>query len=404
MKSKIFKCTSAALLSILTLLLTVFGAADYFTPTRQSYYVGEKPQNTALVSLTPKEESITVSSVSSYIKTQKMTAKLFGVLPIKEVNVDYYDKCTLYVGGFPFGVKFYTEGIMVVELTDVQTDKGKINPAYNAGIRTSDIITKCDGKKLSDAEELTAIIEGSGGKELTLTYMRNGAEYNATIFPVLSAEDRTYKTGMWIRDCGAGIGTVTYINPSDNSFGGLGHGICDSKTGDIIPMEKGTVMNVVLNGINKGIAGEPGELKGCFGGRKLGNVVGNTSCGVFGIYSERPSEATDIYPIGLKSELKDGKATLLCTLDDDGRKEYEIEISSINRNASEDSNKCFTVKVTDLALVGKSGGIIQGMSGSPIIQNGKLVGAITHVMINDPTVGYGIFIENMLSSTPEILK
>ncbi|MEE0969437.1 MAG: SpoIVB peptidase S55 domain-containing protein, partial [Clostridia bacterium] len=167
-------------------------------------------------------------------------------------------------------------------------------------------------------------------------------------------------------------------------------------TGALLPMERGSLMEAEINSIKKGVIGEPGELKGYFTGEKLGAVFSNTECGVFGLYTEKPKEATKLCPIGLKSEIKNGKAKVLCSLDEGKVKEYEIELSAINYSAEESSNKCFTVKITDPALIEKTGGIVQGMSGSPILQDGKLIGAITHVMINDPTKGYGIFIENML--------
>lgn len=391
------KYISFTILALLTCLLSMLGAADLLVPKRQSYYIGDKPKCISIVTLSASDDSVSVSASSSHIKTEKMNAKLFGLLPLKEVSVDYYDKCTLCLGGFPFGVRFYTDGIVVVKLADIVTESGAINPAYKAGLRESDIITKCNGKKVSGAEELTDMIEKSNGKDITVTYSRGGKEYEAVLTPAYSVEDKAYKTGMWIRDSGAGIGTVTYVNPADNSFGGLGHGICDSSSGELVPMESGTLMEVVLGGIVKGVSGTPGEIKGSFGTKKLGKVFENTECGVFGVYSSRPEEAGDVYSIGLKNEVREGPATLFCTLDGEGRKGYDIEISSINKNASEDSNKCFTIKVTDNALIEIAGGIIQGMSGSPIVQNGKLVGAVTHVMINDPTAGYGIFIENMLS-------
>ena len=400
MQNKIFKFTSVLLLTVLIILSIFMGAADYIVPSKQSYFEGQAPDRFAFVSL-ESDSAIEASATNDHVKTVKMTAKLFGILPLKKVTVDYYDKFSLYVGGFPFGVKFFTDGIVVVNLTDVATEGGSLNPAYDAGIRANDIITKCNGTAIGSAAELTKIIEGCRGESVTLTYLRGGAEYVVTLVPVISKDDGLYKTGMWIKDSGAGIGTVTYVSPEDNSFGGLGHGICDSGTGDLLPMQRGSLMEVELNGVKKGLVGEPGELKGYFTGEKLGAVMTNTDCGVFGIYAEKPKEACQLYPVGLKSEIKNGKATVICTLDESGANEYEIELSAINESASENSNKCFTVKITDPALIEKTGGIVQGMSGSPIIQNGKIVGAITHVMINDPTTGYGIFIENMLAKAEE---
>lgn len=403
MQAKTIKITSVVLLSIFILFALVMGIADYIVPSRQSYYEGQPVRTFSFITL---EGDVAANAVplSDHIKTVDMTAKLFGVVPLKRVSVNYYDKMSLYVGGFPFGVKFFTNGIMVVDLTDVETENGNINPAYSAGIRANDIIKACNGKSVSSAEELTSIIEESGGKEVTLTYLRDGAEFIVSLVPVLSKHDGHYKTGMWIKDSGAGIGTVTFVSPEDNSFGGLGHGICDSRTGDLLPMESGNIMDVTLSGVEKGVIGDPGELKGFFSGKKLGAVMSNTECGVFGVYTEKPKDAARLCPIGLKGELQNGKASVVCTVDDEGAKEYEIEIYGINTSAPSNSNKCFTVKITDPSLIEKTGGIVQGMSGSPIIQNGKLVGAITHVMVNDPTTGYGIFIENMIDKADHVLS
>ena len=401
MKIKIIKYTSVLMLCVLILLSFVMGAADFLIPSRQSYYEGQPLMKNAFVTI-ESSGTAPAARISEHVKTYDMTAKLFGVLPLKKVTVDYYDNFSLYVGGFPFGVKFFTDGIVVVNLTDVITESGSTNPAYNAGIRANDIITKCNGTVISSAEELTKIIEQCGGDSVTLTYLRDGAEYIVSLVPVISKDDGLYKTGMWIKDSGAGIGTVTYVSPEDNSFGGLGHGICDSQSGELLPMQRGSLMDVELNGVKKGLVGEPGELKGYFTGEKLGAVITNTDCGVFGFYAEKPKEACRLYPVGLKNEIQNGKAKVICTLDGEGAKEYEIELSAINQSAPKNSNKCFTVKITDPKLIELTGGIVQGMSGSPIIQNGKIVGAITHVMINDPTTGYGIFIENMLANGESI--
>ena len=396
MLTKIIKISSAAFLSLFILVTILVGAAVHIIPDRQAFHVGDKPESNFIVAIEDFKALPTMTSTER-IKSEQAKAKLFGFIPIKEVSIDYYDDISLYVGGFPFGVKFYTDGIIVVELSDVNTENGSKNPAYDAGIRTNDVIIKCNGESINDASKLTKIIENSGGNAIELTYRRGENEHNTSVTPVISKDDGLYKTGMWIKDSGAGIGTVTYVSPEDNSFGGLGHGICDSATGELIPMERGNLMDVTLSGVEKGLVGDPGEIKGYFGGNKLGSVLKNTNCGVFGFYANIPKEASRLLPIGLRGEITGGKAVLVCTLDDTGAKEYDIEISGINQSASLESNKCFTVKITDPELIEKTGGIIQGMSGSPIIQNGKLVGAITHVFVNDPTKGYGIFIENMIA-------
>ena len=239
--------------------------------------------------------------------------------------------------------------------------------------------------------------EESEGKELKLTYKRDGKEYTTTVTPVLSSDDNKYKTGMWIRDSGAGIGTVTFIEPQTLTFGGLGHGICDIDTGELMPISHGNVTNVTINGITKGVSGSPGELKGYFGKEKLGELYENTERGVFGRFFSPPSDIPeDALPVASSDEVKEGPAYIWCTLANNKVTKYAIEITTINRRDSNTKN--FSVKVTDPALKNECGGIVQGMSGSPIIQNGKIVGAVTHVLVGDPTSGYGIFIENMLSA------
>lgn len=302
----------------------------------------------------------------------------------------------LIPGGIPFGVKFSTEGVVVIGFCDLEGIQKTQNPAYLAGLRPKDIITKINGRKIEDADDLSGEIDKSHGQEVSLTYTRSGQEKTVKLKPAYSASEGKYKTGIWVRDAGAGIGTVTYIDPISGEFGGLGHGICDGETGELIPMERGVVTDVKINAVKKGISGVPGEIKGYFGTDKQGSLTSNTECGVFGMLSKIPRELGSAVPIATRDKVKNGEAELLCTLDESGRQSYKVEISSINRNA--EGSKCFIVKVTDPALIEKTGGIIQGMSGSVLLQNGKIIGAVTHVMINDPTVGYGIFIENMLSA------
>ena len=310
----------------------------------------------------------------------------------------------VYVGGMPFGVKFFTEGVMVVGYSDVNTPAGNKNPAKDAGIRIRDVIVKADGATVTGADALVRLVEASGGKEMTLTVKRpcakRAAQGGCTTMDVkvtpAAATDGEYKSGLVVRDRGAGIGTVTYIIPSCNQFGGLGHGICDSDTGELVPMQRGTVTDVTISGIDRGKAGVPGALKGYFDPGKIGALVGNTACGVFGVLSRMPEGCDSLkMRIGHRDEVKDGAATVRCTLDSGEIGEYTINISGVDKTQS--GSKCFTVTVTDPRLIEKTGGIVQGMSGSPIIQNGKLIGAVTHVMINDPTTGYGIFIDNMLT-------
>jgi stage IV sporulation protein B len=315
--------------------------------------------------------------------------KLFGAIPVKSVTVSQLEDSKVYVGGVPFGIKFLTRGVSIVGFEDEQN-----NPAFAAGLRLYDNIIKINGKEISGNTDVTNVV--SGGGEIALTFLRAGKEKTVKVTPIFSEAEKRYTLGLWLKDSGAGIGTLTYVT-SDGYFGGLGHGICDGDTGELVPITSGSVLGVTLNGIVKGQRGAPGELKGYFNSSKIGAIFKNSDVGVFGALAQIPDSIKEkTYSIGLKGELREGKATVLCTLDDNVRREYSIEISNINRNS--DGNKCFNIKITDDRLIGATGGIVQGMSGSPIIQNGKLVGAVTHVLINDPTTGYGIFIENMLNA------
>lgn len=322
----------------------------------------------------------------------------------------------VYVGGMPFGVKFYTEGILVVGFCDVETASGSsVNPARDAGVKAKDVITKINGTPPVGAASLTKAVEQSAGKPITLTLRRmtvpsgnrkpaerHTTELEVAVTPVLSASENRYKTGLWVRDSGAGIGTVTFIVPGSNAFAGLGHGICDGDTGELIPMQRGQVTDVTVSGVEKGEVGDPGAIKGYFAPGKTGTILGNTDCGVFGIFADLPATATTCLPVGHKREVRTGDASILCTLDDGKVCAYAVKITTVDPAAT--GSKCFTLTVTDPALLDKTGGIVQGMSGSPVIQNGKLIGAVTHVLINDPTTGYGIFLDNMLQDMPELLR
>ncbi len=311
-----------------------------------------------------------------------------------------YQNLKLTVGGVPFGVKFITEGVLIVGMSDVPTKDGAKNPAREAGLRIGDRIVKLGGQTILGASELGEIVAGNGGKQISVVYVRTGKEQTAILTPVYSSAEARYVTGLYVRDSGAGIGTLTFLCPKTGAFAGLGHGICDASTGKPIPMQRGSVVDVTISGVVRGLSGAPGEVKGYFSSGKTGTLLGNTECGVYGVLAKLPNNLGEPIPVGLRNEIQNGKAKIFCTLDDGVRREYSIEISEIQREAM--GNKCFTVKVTDEALLSKTGGIIQGMSGSPIIQNGKLVGAVTHVLIGDPTTGYGIFIENMLNQMGDL--
>lgn len=384
--------------SIILVFAMLVGGYNTIIPDSVSCMKGETPQSYGAATATFNGTSEVFGDEAGKTTTTA-EYRLFGIFPVKTVTVSVYDKPYYYVGGMPFGVKFSVDGLFVSGYGD-EVEKSK-NPGYIAGIRPADVITAVDGKHVFGTVFFTDAVERKKGEPVSVTFERDGKEMTVEVAPYLSSDGK-YKTGLLLRDSGAGIGTVTYIDPESKAFGGLGHGICDGETGALMPVLRGFVSEVTINGAVAGAPGSPGELKGVFGDDKTGALTENTNCGVFGMLTDLPENHGELVQIGTRSEVKNGDAYIISTLDESGPHKFSVKISEINRNAT--GNKCFSVKVTDKNLIEKSGGIVQGMSGSPIIQNGKLIGAVTHVLVNDPTEGYGIFIENMLSSMPEFLR
>ncbi len=296
-------------------------------------------------------------------------------------------------GGMAFGVKYYAKGAIVIGVCDVETASGLASPARDAGLTVGDVIISAGGSEITGLEDLLQLVEECGGQKIEIEYTRNEQHMTAVVKPVIDRTANTYRIGVWVRDSTAGIGTITFIDAKTKRFGGLGHGINDSSTGMLMPFGKGSIVDVDITGVTKGRKSLPGELKGDFGRKELGTLCANTEVGVFGTYCDLPSGLASPVPVGTRRDLKTGKATVRSAVDGTVR-DYEIEIVEIYDDSGKTKN--FLIRVTDKALLDITGGIVQGMSGSPILQNGKLVGAVTHVLVNDPTKGYGILIENML--------
>ena len=387
---KILTPISVIALSLALALVGILGIYDCVIPDNLSYFEGDSLPVFMHAQASSLEFGEGGESSAEY--------RLLSLVPIKKVELTALKDKKLIPGGMPFGIKFFTDGLIVTGFCDVEGENGKVNPAKDAGLKPNDLITHVNGEAASGTESLSNAIDASQGAEITLTLLRGENVREMKVTPVKCVTDGKYKTGILIRDSGAGIGTVSFIDKESGMFARLGHGICNSENGALIPMLRGAVVDVTISGIEKGQSGIPGEIKGFFNQKKLGSLVKNTECGVFGVLSEIPENPlSKPLPIGLKTDLKEGEAIIYCTLDDGVMSSYSVLVSDIDTSA--DGGKCFTVKVTDPRLIEKTGGIVQGMSGSPIIQNGKLVGAVTHVMINDPTRGYGIFIENMLAAS-----
>ncbi len=299
----------------------------------------------------------------------------------------------LIAAGVPFGVRLHTDGVIIVNLVKVGSGENAGSPALDAGLCKGDVIISVGGERIKSAKALCDIVEQNGG-ELAVTVRRDGKERTFSVKSAVGADGK-YKIGVLARDNAAGIGTVTFIDPETAIFAGLGHGICDGETGALVPVSYGTCEEVNLTEIIRGRKGAPGELRGFFTGNKTGKILKNSHAGIVGALCTVPEElASSVYPAAGKGKAHSGKAKIIATVDGEGRAEYEINISSVEESGGQ---KNFTVEITDESLLSKTGGIVQGMSGSPIIQDGYLVGAVTHVMVSDPTKGYGILIENMLS-------
>lgn len=322
-------------------------------------------------------------------------ALVFAVTAAPGVSAE---RMKLIPGGMSFGVKFFTDGAVVVGITGVETNAGLVCPASDSGISVRDVITAVNGKKLASAEDLIEAIRGGNGSELKLSVTDTDGNLRDVAVTPAKGTDGVYRIGVWVRDSTAGIGTVTFISAENGFFGGLGHAICDVDTGIILPVGKAYVVDVDITSIVKGREKTPGELKGTFGTAVKGEIITNCEVGVFGTYTDPPESLREPMEVGKASELMAGDATVLCAVDGTV-KEYGIEIVKIYKDSGNTKN--FLIEVTDPELLKLTGGIVQGMSGSPIIQNGRIVGAVTHVLVNNHTRGYGIHIENMLSGSSQ---
>ena len=317
-----------------------------------------------------------------------VSVMLIAVLLTPVFSVSAADeRRTVRLGGVPFGLTMYTGGVIVVNVREEDD-----SPAYAAGIRENDLILSADGEEVSSNEELKEIVSESGGEDIELSVIRGKSPISVTITPEQD-EDGDYSVGMWVRDSTAGLGPVTYFDESTHSFGALGHGICDRDTGMLMPLGSGQVVKAEIESISKAKKGIAGGLNGIMTDDEIGELTVNSAFGVYGRYTATPEG--EEYPCAYDSEIRTGKATVYTTLDNSGIGEYEVEIENLNLNDKSGQN--MVLRVTDEELLDKTGGIIQGMSGSPIVQDGRLIGAVTHVFVNSPEKGYAITIGNMLS-------
>ncbi len=357
-------------------------------------------EDTGMQVLASSDDSIGV--IGSQAGDTTLTVSAFGV-PLKSVAVAVDPDRTLVPGGHSIGAALNTRGVLIVGTSDL-SDAAE-SPAKAAGLREGDLILSVGGEEVQSAAHLTELITKHGPGPVDIAYMRSGSNRTATINPLLDKLDGRLRLGLWVRDSTAGVGTLSYYDPVTKKYGALGHAISDIDTGVTLPVREGSILQSTIVGIRKGERGTPGELQGSFLRDRflLGDIRLNNNYGIYGV-TDTPI-ANPLYPKGLlvgsQANVHTGPATILTTLDNTGIHEYAIEITRVSRQTSP-AQKSMTLKVTDPVLLEKTGGIVQGMSGSPILQDGRIIGAVTHVFVNDPTQGYGVFIEWMLEQADSI--
>ena len=398
--------TKSVFYIILALDIAVFSMIAYLNITVSDDYKIKKGDPLTIDSAVPITAVYQGTRLSGNSKPENIgeefnvELKAFGIIPFSTVSVEVLVELQVAVLGTPFGMKLYTEGVLVIDMTDVETENGNVNPAKDAGIIKGDYIVSVDGRKISTNEELSAAVEASAGNEMKFEIKRGGKTKIIRFCAALSKETNSYKVGLWVRDSSAGIGTLTFYSPATGVVCGLGHGVCDEDTEELLELDSGELVTAEIISVEKGSAGSPGQLKGKFTNSTIGAIDLNSEDGVFSLLKGKLS-LSNLTEIALKQEIKDGAAQLLCTVNGDSPKLYSCTVKKRN-SAYVSPTQNLIVTVNDSELLNLSGGIVQGMSGSPIIQNGKLVGAITHVLIDDPTKGYGIFAENMLETVQSV--
>lgn len=342
-----------------------------------------------------------VNVVSQQSGTSEMLLSLFGI-PLKKVEVRVSPEKRLIPGGMALGVAMRTDGVLIVGVSDVAEG---ISPAKSAGLLAGDVITAVDGSAVTTAESLTEQLQQSAGKQVHIAYLRDGARRTALLTPYQDEATGAVRLGAWVRDSTAGVGTLSFYDPDTGRYAALGHAITDGDTGSVLSVSEGQVLKANIVAVQKGQKGAPGELKGSFlrEGEVLGDIRRNT---ILGIYGTLDAPATnplypDGLPIGLRSGVHTGAATILSSVDGTGVKEYAIEITRVNQQSAP-APKSMVIRVTDERLLSATGGIVQGMSGSPIIQDGRIVGAVTHVFVSDPTQGYGLYVDWMLGESSKV--
>ena len=396
-----------AILIFILIIIYIYIIAIDAIPNQIVIFEGESVKVNSAMGLGIKEEETVTTNIekTSDATTKTLKLNLFENIFVKDINVSVLPKTTVIPVGNIAGVKLYTDGVLVVGMSEIDgVDAKRYKPYENTGIEEGDSIISINQNTISSTDELIETVNRSEGKEIKLKYIHEEETKECSMTPVKTG-DNEYKLGLWVRDSAAGVGTVTYYEPSTKTFGALGHGITDIDTEELIQIASGEFVTTKILNIIKGENGVPGKIQGTVENQKdIGTISKNTKYGIYGTVKNLSTLNIDTsreMEVALRKEIKTGKATILCSLDNQKVEEYEIEIEKIDTQNSY-NNKSMKIKVTDERLLEKTGGIIQGMSGSPIIQNGKFVGAVTHVLVNNPQEGYAVFGDMMIKQSKEV--
>lgn len=386
---KIFDVILSLICSVVMLLVAL---GSYALPNEYISYDNNDLELGSIYSCNANARTRSVDYQLAYPTTR--TVRLLGAVPVKDVVVTKREQKTVFVSGEVFGIKLYTDGVIVVGTQEVDDGNQCVNPSHSAGIEIGDIIVSINGKNVFSSDDVEEILNDNNGQPYRIKIIRDGRYRTFDLTPVFSPREDCYKAGMWVRDSTAGIGTITFYDKNNGMFGALGHQINDVDTNEIMPMLEGEAVSASVTSVQKARSGATGSLVCKFGEQTLGTLVDNGVCGIFGAYSG-VSDCAKEYPVAPKQEVTRGSAKIISTIDSTGPQEFDVEISHIYLS-SKGEGQNMVIRITDERLLSATGGIVQGMSGSPIIQNGKLVGALTHVIINNPHKGYAIFAESMV--------
>lgn len=395
---------------IITILLIIYIYVCYvaFLPSNYIVMQGEELTiNTLLGMKIIGQDEKTIQTVSNINENRinqigkiDLSLKLFDLLKVKDLSVNVVPKTSVVPVGEAIGMKLYTDGVLVVGMSEIEGKK----PYENTGIKEGDRIIQINENDINNTTELMQQVNASKGNTINVKYIHDEETITTSMEPVKSSSNE-YKLGLWVRDAAAGVGTLTFYEPSTGMFATLGHGILDVDTSDLIKIANGELVTTNILNIQKGEKGTPGEIRGTIeSGYTIGQISKNTNFGVFGVLntpsyiSVSPKDAVEV---ASREEIKTEPAEIICELENGKREHYSIEIQKVFTTNNED-NKSMLIKVTDERLLEKTGGIVQGMSGAPIIQNGKFIGAVTHVLVNDPTMGYGVFADIMIKQMRQI--